>query len=367
MKKYIRIALSICLLFVVTACLSQEQKQIRDEVEKEALIYMQDKYNMSFTVEEVSYIYNTSGEFSSATDNIRVDFSDGSRCIWYGDTDTFADDKQATIILASINNQILQPMIENNLSNSIIYEDIDINYYYQSGNCDGNFFTTYFDGNINDFIKNETIIIKGTLFDVVDEDTWYNEINDFCDSYEDAFGFNLHSSLSLEGLSQNAYQRYISDETIFGISTNEWWCDYHIGDYLRKKEQHYIQVTDTIEMTSNTYNLNFNDGDIQLIKFTDSDTWLNDYMTSENYTFDINGDIYQMVISDDLKDKEINMYIRYSGEDTLYYTSEKGTRYDYSFSLSGGRDAHFYSYDEDDVFWIGTQSKVEYEYEGIPG
>ena len=306
------------LLMLVTGCnsVSDEERSELDETKEKAAIYYNGKYDLDETVEDYDYDYNE-GLFGPAynTETMYFEMSDGYVVIYDVSKDRLFDNRQSQEIVSDINNIIMSGIFAEveAITGQQMYcekpEAIKYNHYGAGGDRVDDFFTQYYDGDIENYLAKEDVELYSNMSDMIivcDDDSWTeaveymeNEIKENFAEYKLYWDVEILTSELYEKYKGNfkdyrgslyGFEGYIARvrmENVSGVSE------------LAIDKPTYIQVCPGVYMTSDEFDFAFLDGDIVFEETMTGDE-LAEYCESVQVTVD--GSVYNVTFSERVKD-----------------------------------------------------------------
>lgn len=256
-KKSFLLLNALCAVFM-TGCTSQKHY---DEVEKQALKYYREKYDLKNVTIEKAYKAGNNGLFGYVgVKNRAYDMSDGHAVYWDEYTETFADNAQADEILNAFRSSFLEPLLSDFTLPLKTNGPVTLNRTNHES-FDECVFTETYTGDIHAFLKAEQPRLAGFTFvlESTDREKAEKEITAFYNA--------------LEGNVKGWSSAYILNEGLDELSGDEWTVDtkelnvtaeakYDDEYGLRWYRQAYIEVYEGIYVTSRKSNFVFNEGDV---------------------------------------------------------------------------------------------------------
>lgn len=205
---------------------TKEEKTRLSVLTEQAACYMDEKYGGKHKVCDSYYFYEENTCFASRnTGDILIEFSDGTQVLYDGTG--FYDDAQADEIISDLINEIWEPMTgllgETKTNDSLIldaynswntsysrdkYYSVLVNAYKLDGMVQGFFFREYYDGNIENYIKNEHLTLETYLFHISTEEQWEKEVDAFEEEFYRVFGKQRDHYVSICSITKEHFYQY---------------------------------------------------------------------------------------------------------------------------------------------------------------
>lgn len=372
-------------MLLLCGCLTPSQKARLEEFAEEAAVYYEEKYGTTVTVTDYGYCYESTSVFSERTDHMYAECSDGTVIIYDHTQDIIADNKQSEQIHDAINAAFCADMdaLAQQIGDARIVTGSCWSSYY-SGDFDGYFHHAYYNGNIEDFIKDEDIPLRANISLVCErEGAWKEAEAAILQLLQTRY--RTHHTVTLNAINDRCYRfndyYHVSYEGCFAVLEIA-------ADGVERRIQKFIKVADSVYVTANARNFVFEDGDITLVRadLTEEDVnqlILDNYRalpetaedkktaTQENQdyaTIFANTPIYQLQFSDRVKAQfpdGVDVFLRYEpyeldvpltnevycftiGAEPLYSCKQISDSLEYTTSV--------YHITEEHYFFVGFQS-----------
>lgn len=395
-KKISLVCMIGILLMLVTGCnsVSDEEKSELEETKEKAAIYYNGKYDLDETVEDYDYDFNE-GLFGPAynTETMYFEMSDGYVVIYDVSKDRLFDNRQSQKIVSDINNIIMSGIFAEveAITGQQMYcekpEAIKYNHYGAGGDRVDDFFTQYYDGDIENYLAKEDVELYSNMSDMIivcDDDSWTeaveymeNEIKENFAEYKLYWDVEILTSELYEKYKGNfkdyrgslyGFEGYIARvrmENVSGVSE------------LAIDKPTYIQVCPGVYMTSDEFDFAFLYGDVKLEVAMTGDE-LEKY--SDSVLITVEGTVYKATFSERVnaylktKDKGfLTVYCKFVPEEFEVSTTKEFcelangvTDKDVSVKDFHGIEwtenlkiAHYMSICDDDLYFFGEYEAVE--------
>ena len=377
----------ICIFFMCGCGVSKEEEKHLDKITKQSVSYMSEKYGKNFEVIESSFILASETLFPSYSDDILIKMSDETKVIYKSDENKFYDDYQASQISNSLESSIWNPMLEKIKPYGFDESGVEpIFNRYSRVNFYGSFYNSYYDCDINKFIKQEnptiSIGIASSYFEhrsiyVISEDNeiWkekYNIIKETLDTYFP------DSYTNFVFLTNELYNKRKSDPLFHvNIGMEGCWAE---GNNIDLEIQKYIKISDGIYATSNEKNFDLIDGDITLKEVmtgAELQALIENPLNQSDSTYkelaNVKSPVYEFVFSERIKDANakygdaagLDLYIKFVPEELNLSTNNNLYRYrdnGYNYIVATGDGVSKYEsipiFKTRYYYWIGTLEKV---------
>lgn len=240
------------------------------KITEQAIQYYEDKYDKSAIVKENGYV-RVQSMTEKALSDIYVVLEDGATILYIEETKQFSDDGQAGVISDQITEKVLQDLLQETKkacdfkAKDMVIEDIEVNIYGKGTNKEGQFFHAYYEGDIAQFLSEETVTLLGTQLYVLcarEEDT-AAFMNCLQEKMQDTFGGFSDSEIAVCFLSEESYQKYLDGQYRKpDVGMEECYASYVIGRKEETYVQHYVKAAKGIYVTSAVPDLVLEEGDI---------------------------------------------------------------------------------------------------------
>jgi len=385
MKKTV-LKISVIITAILTLCgcvITKEDENYLDEVAKEAKQYIEKKYNKSFDVKESKYITQGTMLWPTRTGDISIKFTDGTEVYYFDEIKIFKDDYQYEEITLALRNAIWKPLLEKIAPYKFLSNET---YLYF-----GDYFHEYFNGDIEDFTKNEEINLSlynpiySTLYLISkDEDSWKDRFDIINKTFNHYFN---GSSIPIAVITPELFNK-ISNKDYYPKAVNVGMVGCWASGYTNSIDiQHYIKIAKGVYVTSSESNFILEEGDItlkevmtaeQLQKILDEVAENKGILEEDKYYINPITPIYELEFSDRVKnqfasrgdDAAMDVYVKLdvkelnvSDDYNLYsypiLRYSNGNAYYHSVSAHGnkldGESDIFYIFQNvhKDYFWIG--------------
>ncbi len=252
-------------LFVLTGCLTKEQKQNLRDTESLAEGYLENKYHKNFSLKDSGYVTYNSSVFMEYSSNMWFEFSDGTNVYYDAENDegksAFYDDRQSQEISDAIVNDILFPVFQEigdvriGASDNSVYSAFKFNNIYN----DWSLFHEYYNGSIKDYLNKEKVSASTdeNIYIVCNENEWETAF-DICKRkllrYLRVNGFINFLAVTEQGYREQVSQHY-EDGMFSKLHCNVYGTNLYIQKYIQVAENIYICADDEDGFV-------LNDGDI---------------------------------------------------------------------------------------------------------
>lgn len=344
--------------------INKNKKLTIKEIKQEANIYYKRKYGETLNIENIGTI-NIEGLISKKTDDIYINSTDKTTIIYIEEKNKFYDDKQSDEINEKIENELsakLNSAIVNTEAEEVILKDIKFNKYNVETDRDlsASFYSNNYNGNIEEFLKIETVKINEVKIFVICEnvniskqqcrtikDKIINEISDCGIYYKE-------SSIELRILSKDCYDKYVNQEyRLPDIDMKGCYAKYQLGKNENEYISSYIKVLEGVYITSAEKNFCLEPGDI-IFKESVSEEELIEEINNQRKTDDevyvVKSDscIYKVEFSKRVKEflkkktySELRVYVRYDLDEA------KSILYDMQDKEKSNKNIKLYYYREE--------------------
>lgn len=334
-KAFFVIGMLMILALALTGCdkLSRKEQSELEETKMKALVYYNDKYDLTENV--VEYNYNYYGDmFGTSYDRSIMYFimSDGYIVVYDVKKDRMLDNKQSQEIIDAINEAVWLKCFAQVevITGGEMYcgriDNIRYNYYRAGDSNSVNAFTEYYDGDIEAFLAKENIKLNAGNPDMIivcDDESWEEaaeylkaEIDNYFDEYRvssiEVMNRELYNDSKDKNGSFYGHKGYVARVR---LERNESHEEFIVD------EPTFVQACPGIYMTTNEWGFQFQEGDVILEEFTDENGLQqicdNDYSKwvdngsdeSNSRNFDrtpievtVEGKVYRIRFSDRVKD-----------------------------------------------------------------
>lgn len=417
MKKCVfQFMILLLVFFSVCGCqLSRESQKNKDNVTQESIEYVEKKYNKNFEVSKSGYVMTNSTLFPTYSDDIMIEFTDGTKVMYFSKEEEFYDNYQEKLITKTLEKEIWEPMLEN--LKPYYFEETSYNIIpafnlFNVEGYEGSYFHEYYDGDIKNFIKKEKLSVDVGYFNeynhwepsqiyILSEDanSWQGRFELVDKTLDKYFKGQLkYNGIQLVAITPELYDSLLK-EGKHNVDVGMVGC-WATGNNKRLEVQNYIKVSEGIYATSAEANFVLQEGDIKLKEVMTSnelqtiidkvakekqekDEFYNKY---EKYKYKVNSltPIYEFEYSDRVKNRykgnttaQMHIYIKIvpselniSSDNNLYvypyYNHYNKKQYYESFKVSEGNSINGnleFVYPNTEVnkeyFWIGTQIREE--------
>lgn len=317
-KKTSLIGIIAILTMLVTGCnsLSDEEKTQLDDTKKKAAEYYNDKYNLDETVEDYDYDYND-GLFGAAydTETMYFEMSDGYVVVYDVNNERMMDNRQSQEIVDAINQHIWPDVFSQveSITGQKMYcekiESIKYNSYGAGGDRRDNFFTEYYNGDIETYLTEENVELYANTSDMIivcDDDSWAEAVEYIETEVEGNF-FRYNIYWDIEILTSDLYEKYKGNSKDYRGSL--YGYDGYIARVRMEKgtgaaelvidEPNYIQVCPGVYMTSDEFGFSFEDGDIV---FEEAMTGDELDQQCDKVQVSVDGSVYKVIFSERVYD-----------------------------------------------------------------
>lgn len=401
MKKYF--LLFTCLFFICTfftGCTTKEEEKRLEEKQEEAISYFKEKYSLSdVQISDCDYLSYYDGLITyKNTNNMYFNMSDGSTVVYFGDEKRFTDNKQTAEIREALLNELWYPALEQLKNDTpaadVVSTDVFFN-QYTLDNFQEELFTSYFSGDVDDFMNEEEIRLTcENIFLLCEADSDYRfAMDEFSHNLTETF--SIDDSVDVTAVSPEIGNAYLYEDGGFPDFYEEGcYLTYSIeAEKIDKYEANYIQLLPGIYVTSIEPNLILEEGDItlgqsyteeELQEFidanynalpdvapenTDSSYLVHDKAHVDKCFVHTNTPVYQVVFSEKVKnaaDKHgFSCYFRFEAEElpdsnsVFYYFPYGDDDYRCYSICEQDSPLGFHSLKEENYYFIGTQEFEE--------
>lgn len=398
MKKSKILLLLFCAVGLLTGCgLSKQEQDALEDFSKEAKKYYEEKYESNASLERYGYAMLTDSLFSSRTEDMYAEFSDGVTVYYDADREYLLDSGQGEEVSEALEeafSERLEELTQGMEEGSFVIEDVRFSIHAEGYEED--FYHTYYKGDIEKVIERENIPLWANLFLICEREDNWQETRLALEQLlrED---FPALDNVRLAVMSRSCYASYTAGTNRHpGIDMLECYAEYEIAEETACYMQHYIKLAEGIYATSKEKNFILEEGDITLREAISQDE-LNE-MIYEHYDslpdvaeenkggsyhahdkehvtyYEVTADtpIWQIRFSERIKEhfgEEFNVYLRFVPEELglgwdkkFYYFPNDGKKHFHCYAIYTDKaDAEFATLNEEDYYFGGTQEKQERE------
>lgn len=410
-NKLFKITIILILIISISGCkLGKKEQDNKNKITEDAIKYIEKKYNKDFKVNRSGYVMTNSTLFPTYSDDVEIELTDGTKILYSAENNKFYDDYQAEKISKALIEEIWNPMLVKLEPYKLSYEVKPAFNLYNKEGLTGTFFHEHYNGNIENFIKNEKLSVDIGHYDEYDnwiesyiyiisedKDSWQERFNTVENTIKTYFKGQNDSSLQLIALTSNLYEE-VKPEGYYDIKINMDGC-WAKGNNKNLYLQKYIKVSDGIYITSSESNFNLEEGDITLKEVMTGEELQNimdvvakekagldeHYQKYEKNKYKINylTPVYEFVFSERIQKKYeeygsdafMSVYIKFipeelniSDNNNLYaYPIRYGKIDNYYNDIvsqgnkkeAGTEMLYIFKKDHKDYYWIGTQTTEE--------
>ncbi len=364
-----------------------------EDAEKAALRYYKEKYNLEEITIVNSIRAGNSGLFGYVhVRNRAYEMSDGNTVYWNDSLQKLSDTRQAEEITAAFQKEIMDPLFARfSFPKKISSYSLNRTQYDSYDEC---VFNTYYDGDINAFLKEEKPVVNDLVIvlETKEQEKCEAEITAFFEALnEKVTGFG-NAYVLKSGIDDVVNEKMYVDTYAFNVTAD---ARMDFGKKISWYRQKYIEVTDGVYAASFKRDFTLEEGDI---RFEQAGTCADlQKMLDESYEAmpvdaeenakggylvkdrrhenrivldDISQPLYRAVFSDRVK-KELDsrQTISVSFMDTkgnrplmVYYGPErKASIYVFSIFRDDRNRGSSHSLSESQYFYFGTHHSVPYE------
>lgn len=313
-RKFIKLLLMTAvfsLLFSLTGCLTAEEKRELNVFEEAATKYYQDKYGESPQIESCGFYVNCDSLFPSSTEHMYARCSDGTIIFYDANLDQIVDNKQSNEISIAVEEELMTQMDQATAlipGSRLIILDYCSSAY--AADYEGNFYHTYYDGDIHAFLAAEDVQLTANMYLLCDKDDPWESAQKKCEEIIRE-NFRTSNRVTLTILSED---RYYEKFDMVRISDLGCYAQYSMtATSTDAYIQSFIKIVDGIYATSAERNFVLEDGDItavEAISVEDLNAAIYERYeelsdkTGETYSVALAASpIYRFVFSDRIKDK----------------------------------------------------------------
>lgn len=408
-KKYFVFLIFFVLLLCLGGCksLSISAQINKKKIEKQAIEYMEKKYNKTFEVDRSNYITKTQSGIPTSSDDLRINFSDDTSAIYSDKENKFYDDYQAKEISDAIISQILNPMLEKIKPAVLADKDKEPIFFIEDeymGKLD-NYYHNFYKGDISKFIAKEKIGIDLSdnyiyVLSDYNNNSWKDKFDIIYNTIKDNFSYPEKNIVQYAAITNDLYN-YLEvhnsniddgEEKSFADFDMEGCLGYGNSNVKETQQKNYIKLADGIYVnpylsvslnSSLDYKLSdltLNEGDIVLKEVMDGSSLqqnINKNSNCQNNKYNVNSvtPIYKIDFSDRIKEmyknnsrQRLYVYLKLvpeeigiSSKNFLYhYTTNEcqsdvlinnaGSSYNVGLYVSNSNELPEY-------LWVGTQTK----------
>lgn len=384
MKK--RLVKALLLIFIInlllglSGCMTVAEKEALVEFETEAAAYFKNKYGNAPRIESCNYYISNDGIFPVRTQSMYARCHDGTYIFYDAKRDQIVDNRQSEELSAAIEKELKRQMKA--VTDIIPGSELIIRNYCSTayaGEYEGNFYHSYYDGNIEKFLAEEDVQLVANMYLLCKGNDPWQEAQKQCEEILKK-DFRTEHTISLTVATRECYETNQSEEYIYvGIDDIGCFASYHmmgIEQETRAYIQNYIKIAPGLYATANEANFVFEDNDIVAIegiledvlnaKMLDAFNDLKDKTGSMYSEIAASTPIYNFVFSERVKKQFPNgkatVYLMMKPEEIsasdsdqlLYYQNESGQYRVGAYAPVNGGNAAWATINENDYYLIGT-------------
>jgi hypothetical protein len=360
------------LLFSLTGCLTTEDKRELELFKENAAKYYHAKYGESPQIESYGYYVNSNNLFPHRTDHKYAKCADKTIIFYDAGLNRMVDNKQSNEVSFAIEKELLAQMDQVTAlipDSRLIVLDCCSSAY--AADYEGNFYHTYYDGNIDAFFESEDVQLTANICLLCNKDDPWADAQRKCENIIRE-NFCINQAVTLTILSEECcYEK-------FGAARiNDLRCYAKYIMHATSTDayiQNFIKIADGIYATCAEKNFILEDGDIIAVEAM-SEEELNAaiFAQYENLpdktgkTYSVASaalPIYRFVFSDRIKDKfsngNLGVYLMYAPEEVTAAETDQLLEYetkDAFFRRLTGNDAlgaPWVSINEENCYFIGS-------------
>lgn len=259
------------LAVLMSGCKLAEQRRALKRQEPKAVAWYKEKYGLSSAkIERAGYLSYGEWFGLATTENMYFQMKDGYTVVYLAEEERFGDDRQAGEIEKKLYENVLNPLLEETKERlhaeaAGCVDELIFNVW------DGNtkawqVYTSYFEGDIEDYMEEETIYIGrpgGVGFYVVGgpEGNYRQELKKLGESLQEQF--TMSSQVTLSGISQEYYNSWkAGDRSYFSFVDDGCYLQYKINGTIACYEANYIKLMPGVYATAAEPDFMLEEGDI---------------------------------------------------------------------------------------------------------
>lgn len=389
----------------LSGCLTAEEKLALAEFGTTATTYYKDKYGDDPRIESCGYYIDGSGLFPQRTERMYARCASGDFIFYDAARNQIVDNHQSDEISAAIEAEFAKQIesVEAFIKGSeIVIRDFGSTAY--AGSYEGNFYHSYYDGDITTFLEAEDVQLTANLYLLCDENDQWREAQKKCEEIIRT-NFRTEQDVTLTVLSRECFDEKQGEHGIYaGLDDLGCYAKFHMtGTTTDSYIQNYIKVADGIYVTCCEANFAFEAGDVTAVSSISEDelnakiyarydqlpdvaeenaggSYVVHDKTRETYSVaTATSPIYQLQFSERVKesfpDGEVTVYLLFVAEEVGAAEGEKVLRYadvekSYrcgAFVQANGGEAGWGTINENDYYFIGASTVMGPEKENKNG
>lgn len=266
--KIILLIFLIGLILNLSGCLTAEQKLELADFATDAANYYKAKYGEEPNIESCNFYTDFSGPIPTRTKHMYARCHDNTYIFYDADRDLLVDNHQSDKISTAIEVELKRQL--NAVADIISGSELIVRDYCSSayaGAYEGNFYHTYYDGDITAFLATEDVQLTANLYLLCDENAPWAEAQKKC---EEIIRTNFRTSniVTLTVLSEECYNTKRGEYGVYaGIDDLGCYAEYTMtGSNTDSYIQKYIKIADGIYVTCAEKNFVFEDGDVSIVE-----------------------------------------------------------------------------------------------------